>query len=131
MPDTVETPKRGAPFWAGWVLTLLPALLAALSGVMKISHTAQVLEGFQHFGYPESALTPIGGLEVLVAVLAVVPRTTVLGALLFTAYFGGAVATHVRIGEPMWIGPVLLCVVLWAGLWLREPRLRTLLPMRR
>jgi hypothetical protein len=131
MADTAETPKRGAAFWIGWVLSVLPVLLAAFSGVMKLSHTAQVLEGFKHFGYPESTLTAIGLLEVSVAILVLIPQTAVLGAILFTAYFGGAVATHVRIGEPMWIGPVLLCVFVWLGLWLREPRLRALAPLRR
>jgi hypothetical protein len=125
------TTKRGAAFWGGWVLSGLPALLAAFSGVMKIAHTPQVLEGFKHFGFPESTLTVIGVLEISVSVLALIPRTSILGAMLFTAYFGGAVATHVRIGEPMWIGPVLLCVFMWLGLWLREPRLRALAPLVR
>jgi DoxX-like protein len=131
MAETVETKKRGASFWIGWVLSVLPALLAAFSGAMKLSHAPQVLEGFKHFGYPESTLTAIGLLEVLVAILVLVPRTAVLGAILFTGYFGGAVATHVRIGEPMWIGPVILGVLVWLGLWLREPRLRALAPLRR
>jgi hypothetical protein len=131
MADTTGTTKRGAAYWGGWALSVIPALLAALSGAMKIAHTSQVLEGFQHFGFPESTLTVIGLLEVVVALLALVPQTAVLGSILFTAYFGGAVATHVRIGEPMWIAPVLLCVLLWLGLWLREPRLRALAPLRR
>jgi hypothetical protein len=129
--NEVATTKRGAAFWGGWVLSALPALLAAFSGVMKIAHTPQVLEGFQHFGFPESTLTVIGVLEISVSVLALIPRTSVLGATLFTAYFGGAVATHVRIGELVWIGPVLLCVFMWLGLWLREPRLRALTPLVR
>ncbi len=131
MADMAETKKRGAAFWIGWVLSVLPALLAAFSGAMKLAHTPQVLEGFKHFGYPDSLLTVIGSLEVLVSILALVPQTAVLGSVLFTAYFGGAVATHVRIGESMWIGPVLLCVFMWLGLWLREPRLRALAPLRR
>jgi hypothetical protein len=126
-----ETTKRGAAFWTGWVLTVLPALLAGFSGAMKLSHTDPVLQGFQHFGYPESLLTVIGLLEVSGAILAVIPQTAVLGAILFTAYFGGAVATHVRIGEVMWFGPVLLCIFLWLGLWLREPRFRALAPLLR
>jgi hypothetical protein len=130
MTETAGTTKRGGSFWMGWVLTALPALLAAFSGAMKLSHSAQVLDGFKHFGYPESTLTVIGLLEVSVAILAVIPQTAVLGAILFTAYFGGAVATHVRIGEVMWLGPVTLCVSLWLGLWLREPRLRALAPLR-
>ena len=131
MSEAAQATKRGRAFWLGWGSSALPALVAALSGVMKIAHTHQVLEGFQHFGYPESTLTVIGVLEVSVAALALIPRTSVFGSILFTAYFGGAVATHVRIGEPMWIGPVLLCVFLWLGLWLREPRLRALVPLRR
>ena len=113
------------------MLTALPAALALMSGSMKVAHTAQTLEGFSHFGFPESVLTTIGVLEILVALLTLVPRTAFIGAILFTAYFGGAVATHVRIGEPMWMGPVVICVVMWLGLWLREPRLRALAPLRR
>ncbi len=131
MTEAIETTKRGRSFWIGWGLSVLPALLTALTGAMKIAHTPQVLEGFKHFGYPDSTLSAIGLLEVSVAILAIVPRTAVLGSVLFTAYFGGAVATHVRIGEIMWIGPVLLCVFMWLGLWLREPRLRALAPLRR
>lgn len=126
-----ETTKRGTVFWVGWVLTVLPCLAAGFSGVMKIAHAPPVVEGFQHFGYPESTLTTIGCLEVMVAILVLIPRTAVLGAILFTAYFGGAVATHVRIGESVWIGPVLLSVSVWLGLWLREPRLHSLAPLRR
>jgi hypothetical protein len=130
MSEANEPKKRGGAFWAGWGLSALPALLAAFSGAMKIAHVPPVIEGFRHFGYPESALTVIGLLEISVSILALVPRTAVLGSILFTAYFGGAVATHVRIGEVFWIAPVLLCVSLWLGLWLREPRLRALAPLR-
>jgi hypothetical protein len=130
MADTVETKKRGAAFWIGWVLSALPSLAAGASGIAKISHAPPVLEGFKHFGYPESLATTIGILEVAVSIVVLIPRTAVIGAILFTAYFGGAVATHVRIGEAQWVGPVLLCVVAWLGLWLREPRLRALAPLR-
>ncbi len=94
-----QTTKRGAAFWVGWVLTVLPCLATGFSGVMKIAHVPAVLEGFQHFGYPESTLTVIGSLEVIVTLLVLIPRTAVLGSILFAAYLGGAVATHgVRIG---------------------------------
>jgi hypothetical protein len=130
MADAIETKKRGAAFWIGWVLTALPALLAGASGAAKIAHVPAVIEGFKHFGYPESALTTIGILEVAVSVLVLIPRTAVIGAILFTAYWGGAVATHVRIGEAQWVGPVLFGVLAWLGLWLRDPRLRALAPLR-
>jgi hypothetical protein len=126
-----QTTQRGAAFWAGWVLTVLPCLATGFSGVMKIAHVPAVLEGFQHFGYPESTLTTIGCLEVIVTVLVLIPRTAVLGSILFAAYLGGAVATHVRIGESMWVGPVILAVLAWVGLWLRDPRLHALAPLRR
>jgi hypothetical protein len=74
-------------------------------------------------------LVPIGLLELLCAVLYLVPQTALLGAVLLTGYLGGAVATHLRIGEPF-VLPLVLGVLIWAGLWLRDPRLRGLLPLR-
>jgi DoxX-like protein len=83
------------------------------------------------FGYPQQTLTTIGVLELSCAVLYAIPQTAVLGAVLMTGYLGGAVATHVRISDPEWVGPAVLGVVAWVGLYLREARLRELLPLRR
>jgi hypothetical protein len=104
--------------------------MLVLSGVMKIAHTAEVLKNWgPRFGFPEKLLTPIGAIELLCAVLYLVPKTSVLGAILIAGYFGGAVATHVRLGEPDFIGPLLLAVFAWGGLFLRDPRVRALIPL--
>lgn len=122
-------PSKG-PLWAGRILSIIPALMLLFSAGMKLSHHEKVVEGFAKFGYPESSLTPIGVIEVLCALLYAIPQTSVLGAILVTGYLGGAVATHVRIGDAFF-APLLLGVIAWAGLFLRDPRLRALLPLRR
>jgi hypothetical protein len=117
--------------WTGRVLSAVPVLMLVMSGIMKLTHNPKVIEGFGKFGYQESALTTIGVIEVLCALVYAIPQTSVLGAVLVAGYLGGATATHVRLGDPSWIGPVLLGILAWIGLWLREPRLRQLAPIRK
>jgi hypothetical protein len=128
-------PAEGAPskrtIWVGWILGAVPVLMLAMSAVMKLARTAQVLEGWAKFGYPEGSLLAIGVTELACAVLYAVPRTAVLGAILATGYLGGATATHVRAGEAVFVAPVVLGILAWGGLFLRDPRLRALLPLRR
>ena len=120
------------PIWAGRVLSAIPALLMIMSAVMKLSHVPNVVQGFAQFGIPETLITPIGVLELLCVVLYVVPATALLGAVLIAGYLGGAIITHWRAGQgPVALAPLLLAMIAWAGLWLREPRLRELLPTRR
>ena len=83
------------------------------------------------FGYPSGLIVPIGVVELACVVLYVIPRTAVLGAVLLTGYLGGAIATHVRLSDPSFAGPLIFGIMVWAGLYLREPRLRALLPLRR
>lgn len=117
--------------WTGRVLSAAPVLMMLMSAVMKFMRTPQVMEGFVgKFGYPEGTLLPIGVLELICVLLYAVPQTAVLGAVLVTGYLGGAVATHVRVGDAF-IAPAILGAVAWAGLYLRDPRLRALLPLRR
>jgi hypothetical protein len=116
--------------WTGRALSALPILALVMSGLAKLSHAAPILENWgPKFGYPESVLTPIGVVEILCIVLYAVPRTSVLGAILVTGYLGGAVATHVRTLD-VFVPPLLLGVFVWAGLFLRDARLRALLPLR-
>jgi uncharacterized membrane protein YphA (DoxX/SURF4 family) len=118
--------------WTSRVLSAIPALMMLLSALMKITRNAQTAAMWTgNFGYPEGEMVVVGIVEALCAVLYVIPRTAVLGAVLVTGYLGGAVATHTRIGDPQLIGPLLLGVMAWAGLYLREPRLRPLLPLRK
>ena len=127
--DTQTAHVSKKMLWAGRILSALPVLMLLFSGVMKLVKPAAVLEGFVGLGYPESLTVGVGIVEIACAVLYVIPRTSVLGAILLTGYLGGATATHVRIGEPIFI-PIVLGVLVWGGLYLRDERLRALLPLR-
>ena len=127
--DTQTAHVSKKMLWAGRILSALPVLMLLFSGVMKLMTPAAVLEGFVGLGYPESLTVGVGIVEIACAVLYVIPRTSVLGAILLTGYLGGATATHLRIGEPFFI-PIVLGVLVWGGLYLRDERLRALLPLR-
>ena len=127
--DTHTAPVSKKMIWAGRIMSALPVLMLLLSGVMKLMKPVSVLEGFVGLGYPESLTVGVGIVEIACAVLYVIPRTSVLGAILLTGYLGGATATHLRIGEPFFI-PIVLGVLVWGGLYLRDERLRALLPLR-
>jgi hypothetical protein len=88
-----------------------------------------VIEGMGHLGLPETLMLPLGVLELFCVVVYLVPRTSVLGAILLAGYMGGAILTHLRVGEPVY-AEIIIGMVIWLGLWLREPRLRALLPLR-
>ncbi len=129
MSTPAPTPTKPI-LWSGRVLSAIPVLMLTMSAVMKFMHPPQVIEGFVgKFGYPESTLLAIGVVELICALTYAVPQTAVLGAILITGYLGGATATHVRVLDP-WFGAVGLGVIAWVGLFLREPRLRALLPLR-
>ena len=128
---SLEAPPRWQ-LWTGRVLSALPVVAMTMSGVMKLSHAAGVVQGFAQFGIPESLITPIGLMEVGCVVIYLLPPTAVLGAILMTGYLGGAVLTHLRAGQgPVALAPFVLGVLAWAGLWLRDLRLRALLPARK
>jgi hypothetical protein len=129
---STETKSPAGPkwmFWTGWVLSGVLSLLFAFSGVMKLTKSPDVVEGFTHLGWPDKLALTIGAVELACTILYLIPQTAVLGAILFTGYMGGAIATHVRIGEPVWLH-VVIGVVIWLGLYLRDPRLRALIPLR-
>ena len=115
--------------WAGRITSAIPVLALLASGLMKLSNSAQVVEGFAKFGYPQKLLLPIGLAEILCTIVYLIPRTSVLGAVLLTGYLGGATATHVRISD-VFIPPVILGIMVWGGLYFRDSRLRALLPLR-
>lgn len=130
-PTTARVDKKWT-VWGGRVLSALPVAMLTMSGVIKLAHLPDFVKRWtEALGYPEGALTGVGLLELACVALYVLPRTAVLGALLLAAYLGGAVATHVRLGDYGGAAtPVLLGVLAWAGLWLRDRRLRDLLPLR-
>ena len=114
----------------GWVLSVLPALAMFMSATMKFLKPPAVLDGMEHFGWPARMLLILGVVETTCAVLYLLPRTAALGAILVTGYLGGAVATHARLGDPNFVTPALLGVLVWLGLFLRDRRVRALIPFR-
>lgn len=125
----LETPDSPALKWLGRLLTLPPAALLIMSGVMKVTKAEMVVEGFAKFGFPANSLVPIGLVELTSTLLFLIPQTAILGAVLLTGYLGGATATHVHAGDA-WFMPVVIGAVIWLALVLRDRRLRALLPIR-
>jgi hypothetical protein len=125
---------RSAPGWMRWTglaFSAAPALMLLGSAAMKLSHNRMIVEKLQQqFGYSDALLTPIGIVELLCVVVYVIPKTAVLGAILMTGYLGGAVATHVRVSDAFAI-PLVLGVFAWGGLFLRDARIRELLPFKK
>jgi hypothetical protein len=118
--------------WTGRVLSALPVVALLLSASMKLSHAPQFVEMWTgKLGFSEGSLTGVGLLEIACVLLYAIPRTSVLGAVMLTGYLGGAIATHVRIGDPGLTTPLMLGVLAWAGLFLRDERVRALMPLRR
>jgi hypothetical protein len=132
---TASTPDStaGRP-WTAIVLTALAGVFLTFDTVIKLLRLPPAVEGTVALGYPEHTVAVIGAIELVCLVLYLVPQTAVLGAVLMTGYLGGAIATHVRVGSPLLshtLFPIYVAAMLWGGLYLREPRLRALLPMRR
>ena len=118
----------------GMVLTTLAALFLTFDTVLKVLKLGPAVEGTVSLGYPLDSVRVIGIVELVCLVLYLVPRTSVLGALLLTGYLGGAIATHLRIGNPLFthiLFPVYVALFVWGGLFLRDPRLAELLPLRK
>ena|SRR5581483_8841153 len=117
--------------WTGRIISILAALLLLFSGTMKLMKAPAVLQGMAHYGYPDSLVVIIGILEVACTIVYLIPRTSVLGAILLTGYLGGATATNVRIFDSSYVVTVVLGVLVWGGLFVRDNRLRALIPLRR
>jgi len=132
-PATQTAPTSKAQIWAGRILTALPLLFLLVDGVMKLFKPAPVLEGMTRLGYPVSLTVTIGIILLVCVVIYAIPQTSILGAILLTGYLGGAVASQLRIGEPLFsnvLFPVYVAVLIWGGLYFREERLRALFPLR-
>ena len=129
--QTSSISKRA--LWAGRIISALPVLFLLMDSVMKFVKLAPVVEATVKLGYSATTIVPLGIVLLTCTVLYVIPRTSVLGAILLTGYLGGAVATHVRVGDPLFshvLFPVYLGVMIWLGLYLRDNRLRALVPLR-
>jgi hypothetical protein len=120
-----------AKTWTGYVFSSLPVLFMLMSSAMKLSRQPMVIEGFAKSGMSAGLVTAIGVVELLCVIVYLVPATSVLGAILVTGYLGGAIMVHVRAGEAAFIAPLLLGMLAWGGLYMRDERIRALLPTRR
>jgi len=118
--------------WAGRILSGIVVLFMAFDGVTKVLKARQVIEAFARIGFPETTIVGIGASLLVWTALYVIPRTSVLGAILLTAHLGGATAANVRAGSPLFniCFPIVFGVLVWLGLFLRESRLHALIPLR-
>lgn len=123
-PRTAPAPRLAHR--TGWALTTLVALFLLVDGVGRAARFAPYLKGTLDAGYPDGSVAAIGVVLVACTLLYLVPRTALLGAILLTGYLGGATATQLRTGEGWLLFPVAVGALAWAGLYLREPRLRAL-----
>jgi hypothetical protein len=131
VPVQETTPKRWM-LWIGRVLSLWPVFIVVMSATWKLTRNPWYVGEFARIGWPESALPLLAFLQLGSLLLYVIPRTAVLGAVLLTGYLGGAIATYTRMGEPYPVlVPLSTSLIAWLGIWLREERLRSLLPLRR
>lgn len=129
----VAFPSKKA-IWAGRILSGLAALFLLMDGIMKQFKPEFVLKEMTRLGYPHGLTRGIGIALLACVILYMTPRTSILGAIFLTGYLGGAVATHTRIGDPLFshiLFPTYMAVFIWGGLYLREARLRALIPLRK
>ena len=118
----------------GRAVTALPVAFLVFDTAIKFSHADAVAQSLNQLGLPVHLAPAIGILELVCLVIYLIPSTAVLGAVLLTGYLGGAISLHVRVANPLFshvLFPTYIAALLWAGLYLREPRLRALLPIRR
>ena len=131
IPVAINVSKSAV--WTSRVLATLVTLFLLMDLTMKVLRVPVAVEGTVKLGYPAAVLVPLGLIQLVSLALYLIPRTSILGAIVWTGYLGGAVATHVRVGDPLFshsLFPVYLGVAIWLSLWLREPRLRALVPFR-
>jgi hypothetical protein len=114
--------------WIGRVLSILGSIPFLMSAVLKLKGGAEVTEGMAHLGLPETLIRPLAIIELSCVVIYLIPKTAVLGAILLTGYLGGAILAHLRVGDPFLV-QVGIGVLLWLGLYLRDPRLKAIVPL--
>jgi hypothetical protein len=126
-------PVSNSKLWTARAISALVVLFLLFDSAIHLTKPAPVVDAFAKLGYPLSASVGIGVVELLCLVAYVIPRTAVLGATLLTGVLGGAIATHVRAGSPVfeaYVFPLMLGFLMWGGIWLRDDRLRALFPLR-
>jgi hypothetical protein len=120
----------GKILWVGRMISVLVSLLFLMSAFLKIKDGPEVMKGIAHLGIPESMILPLSILEISCVVIYLIPPISVLGAILLTGYIGGAICTHWRVGDPFYLH-IVLGILVWLGLYLRENRLKKLIPLRK
>jgi hypothetical protein len=122
--------RRSGRIWTGTILSGIAVLFLLFDSIGKLLKVAPVVEGTAQLGYSEGVIQPIGLILLICVVAYVIPRTSIIGAILLTGYMGGAIATHVRVGSPLLtheLFPVYVAALVWGGVFLRDERLRLLL----
>jgi hypothetical protein len=120
----------GKAVWTGRVISWLASLVFLFSAFMKLKGGPELSQGMAHLGLPESLVVPLAILEITCVLVYLIPVTEVLGAILLTGYLGGAICTHLRVGDPYFV-QIGLGVVIWLGVFLREDRIRSLIPVKK
>ena len=119
--------------WTGIIISAIPTLFLLMDAIGKLVKPEPVVTGTVELGYPETVIIPLGIVLLICTILYLIPTTSILGAILLTGYPGGAVATHARVGSPIFshlLFPVYLSIMIWLGLYLRDVQLRSLAPLR-
>lgn len=122
--------KPGAAVWTGRIITILVILFNLVDAGMKVAKAEVSVKGSVDLQWPENMVVGIGAALLIATILYAIPRTAILGAILITAYLGGAVAVMARVGAPYWF-PIIFGILTWAGLYLQDPRVRELIPLRK
>jgi hypothetical protein len=122
--------EKNIMVWTGRIISGFIILFMLFDGGAKVARFAPYVKGTVEAGFADSLVVPLGILSLFCAILYAIPQTSILGAILLTAYYGGATATHVRLGQP-WYFPVVFGILVWIAMYLREPRLRELVPLRK
>jgi hypothetical protein len=130
-PRSAVTRFRGWTTWTGRVVSVVPVFILLSSARWKLTHNPWYVAEWGRIGYAPGAINGIGLVQLACVALYLIPQTAILGTVLLTGYLGGAIASYVRIGEPYPVlVPLTTCLLAWLGIYLREPRLRALLPLR-
>jgi len=132
--DTQAGSTSNKSLWTGRILSGVGVAFMLFDATIHVMKPAAVIEGFAKLGFPVSVAVPLGIIELVCVVLYLIPRTSVFGAILLTGYLGGAIASQVRIGSPMFsttLFPIYVALFLWGGLYFRDDRVRALIPASR
>ncbi len=130
---TQSAPTSKTKLWAGRIMSGLVIAFMLFDGGIKVINAAPAVEGTARLGYPVSVVVPLGIIVLICTVLYAIPRTAILGAILLTGFLGGAISSNVRVSNPLFgyiLAPVYVAVLLWGGLYLRDERVRALIPLR-